>query len=89
MQKLRLIKLLPIKINNARREVVRDDDRDVRALVHGVQQARHARMGEGRVADYGYRRELSAVGSALAIVTEAPISTQVSIARNGGSEPSV
>ena len=25
----------------------------------------------------------------LAIVTEAPISTQVSIARNGGSEPSV
>ena len=46
-------------------EVVRDDDRDVRPLVHGVQQPRHARMGEGRVADHGDRGVLSRVGGAF------------------------
>ncbi len=46
-------------------EVVRDYDGDVALFIHGIQQGGHARVGEGRVADYGYRRELSAVGSAL------------------------
>lgn len=43
--------------------------------------SRHARMGEGRVAD-GDRRIYARVGSA--IVIEAPISTQVSMAWNRG-----
>ena len=46
-------------------EVVRNDDRDVRPLVHGVQQPGHPRVGEGRVADDGQGGVLSGVGCAF------------------------
>ena len=54
-----------LSAGHARRQVVRDDDRDVAALVYGVQQSRHARMGEGRVADDGDRRIYARVGGSF------------------------
>ena len=43
-------------------EVVGDDDGDVRLVVDGVEQSRHARVRERRVANDGYCREQSGVG---------------------------
>ena len=45
-------------------QVVGDHNGDVRPFVDGVQQSRHARVGEGRVADDSHRGVLSCVGGA-------------------------
>ena len=54
-----------LSARHGRGEVVGDDDRNVGILVDGIQEARHAGVGECAVANDGHGRPLSGVGCAL------------------------
>ena len=64
-------------------KVVGNADRDARPSIDTIQKTGHTAVGEGRVTDHGdsHTPELAAPS---AIVTEAPISTQVWKELNGG-----
>ena len=63
--------------------VVEDEDLDVHVLAGGIEQRRHAGMGERAVADHAERRTMPACAAPMAMPIDAPMHTHEWIAWYG------